>query len=86
MVAELEGTDEGAGIAAVLVGEGAPVPDLLLQHEIAVAVGAACIDSSRIVGEVDCSVFDSLEVRGLVISIHEHPGFPSLAADQVGAA
>jgi hypothetical protein len=65
--------------AGVHVREGAPLPDVLLEQEVAPAVAAAALDTLGIVSEVDNPILHSFEVSGLAILVAEHPVFPRCA-------
>jgi hypothetical protein len=86
VVAELEGADEGVGVAGVLVGDGAALTDLLLEEQVGVAVGAAGVDTLGVIREVYCAVFYFEGFIGFVVLLEEHARLPAGPAGQVGAS
>ena len=49
---------------------------MVLQEEVGGSVPTADLDSCRVVGEVDNSILDSLEIGSLAILAVEHSVFP----------
>lgn len=86
MIAELKRPNQRSRITRILIRYRTSLPHLLLEKQIRIAVRSTGIHPLRVVGKIDCAVFDFECLVGFVVLFEEHTGLPAGTAGEVGAA